>query len=194
MDGGAAGSQAAPEGQQPDAGAQASATAETETPPVAVVTTDPTLVGQTTDDTTSHDTVVVTDHPTDGSVLLTPVTGDPQPGDITVDTTTGVPTSANPEVVLGDTTPAADGAPSASSLATDDPTAVVTAPPADDTLAEQKVASDDQIKAAIKAVAAAEDQEHEEVELSKTNAELLKQGLEPITEEQHQAAVAALAG
>lgn len=171
--------------------------------PVAVVSTDPTIIQQVPGDT-APTAVIVTDHP-NGDVLVTPVTGgdhtDLGAGDVAVDPTTGVPSvEAGSGVTLGDTAPATnqDATSSAADLAASDPTAVVSAPvePTSDpaqqteTVAEPVAPTDDQVKDAIKAVAVAEDLEHEEVELEKTNDELAKQNLAPITTEQHEAAIA----
>lgn len=58
--------------------------------PVAVVSTDPTITGQVG----SPASVIVTDHPTDGTTLITPVLSPDTPavGSVTVDDTTGAPT------------------------------------------------------------------------------------------------------
>jgi hypothetical protein len=64
--------------------------------PLAVVTDDPAIVAQTVTDTSTHDSVIVTDHP-DGSQLVTPVLSiadNIAVGDVVVDPATATPTAA----------------------------------------------------------------------------------------------------
>lgn len=97
---------------------------------VAVVSSDPSVVSQTVTDDSTHTSVILTDHPTDQTTLVTPVlSGTPDAGSISVDATSGAPV-ADPAsgVTLGETTVASDETPTAAALAEANPSAVVSAP------------------------------------------------------------------
>jgi hypothetical protein len=67
--------------------------------PLAVVTSDPTIVAQVQDSHPDATAVILTDHPTDGTVLVTPVLSPVDPAAapaVVVDASTGVPAAAEP--------------------------------------------------------------------------------------------------
>lgn len=110
---------------------------ETEAPaaPVAVISTDPADVAPTITEDSTHDSVIVTDHPTDGTTLVTPITSTDHDPDATVvvDPATGVPTPSDPAsgLTLGETVVAAPETPAAADLATDPSASIVSAIPGD---------------------------------------------------------------
>lgn len=127
--GGGADSQDGGAGQDSAGGGAGSDVIATEAP-VAVASSDPSVVSQTVTDDSSHTAVIVTDHPENGTTLVTPVlSGNPDAGSISVDTETGAPV-ADPAsgVTLGETIVANDETPTAAALAEANPSAVVSAP------------------------------------------------------------------